>query len=380
MPEPTNRRIEEGDRQIGPQTRAPERQNTLDQRSDRSSLPQRAARVPTTLPFSLRPPCSVNLKLAKLDSHVGGVNSAYNQAVKKSEDLLKEKQHIQSVLVKQSNKDKHDYRVQLNSIVDCIRFLLCRGLAFRGYDESQGSNDKGNFLELVQFLEDHNESINEVLQTALKNCKLTHSDIQKDIVNAIARETSKAIIKDLDNGFFSTLVDESRDISMKEQMFLVLRYVNKKEIIIEWFLGIVYVASTTALPLKCAIEYLLCEHNLSLLNLRGQGYDRASDMQGDINGLKTLILKENKSTFYVHCFAHQLQLTLVAVAKNHINIAEFFYVVSNLVIVVGGSCKRRDALRGAQFAKIKEDLENGVCRSGQGLNQETNLKRPGDTH
>ena len=92
--------------------------------------------------------------------------------------------------------------------------------------------------------------------------------------------------------------------------------------------------------LKCAIECLLCEHNLSLSNLHGQGYDGASNMQGDINGLKTLILKENKSAFYVYCFAHQLQLTLVAVAKNHINIAEFFYVVSNLVTVVRGSCKR----------------------------------------
>ena len=76
-------------------------------------------------------------------------------------------------------------------------------------------------------------------------------------------------------------------------------------------------------------------------------------MQCDINGLKTLILKENKSAFYVYCFAHQLQLTLVAVTKNHINIAEFFYAFSKLVIVVGGSCKRRDSLRDAQFAKIK---------------------------
>ena len=171
---------------------------------------------------------------------------------------------------------------------------------------------------------DHNESINEVLQKAPKNCKLTHHEIQKDIVNAIARETSKAIIKDLDNGFFSTLVDKSHDISVKEQMALVLHYVNKKGIIIEWLLGIVHVASTTALSLKYAIEYLLCEHNLSLSKLRGQGYNGDSNMQGDINGLKTLILKENKSAFYVHCFAHQLQLTLVAVAKNHIIIAEFF--------------------------------------------------------
>ena len=41
-------------------------------------------------------------QVTKLDSHVGGVNNAHNQAVKKGEDLLKEKQHIQSVFVKQA--------------------------------------------------------------------------------------------------------------------------------------------------------------------------------------------------------------------------------------------------------------------------------------
>ena len=54
-------------------------------------------------------------------------------------------------------------------------------------------------------------------------------------------------------------------------------------------------------------------------------------------------------------------------------------MVSNLVTVVGGFCKRRDALQDVQFAKIKENLENDVRKSGQGLNQKTNLKRPGDT-
>ena len=237
-------------------------------------------------------------------------------------------------MVKQSNQDKIEYRVQLNAIADCIRFLLCWGLAFRDHDESQGSSDKWNFLGLLQFLADHNEFINEVLQKAPKNCKFTHHEIQKNIVNAIARETSKAIIKDLDNGFFSILVDESHDISMKEQMALVLHYVNKKWIIIERFLSIVHVESIIALSLKYAIECLLCEHNLSLSKLRGQGYDGVSNIQGDINGLKTLILKENNSAFYVHCFAYQLQLTLVAVVKNQINIAKFFYVVINLITLL----------------------------------------------
>ena len=42
----------------------------------------------------------------KLASHVGGVNSAHNQAVKESEDLLKEKKHIQSVLLSNQIKIK----------------------------------------------------------------------------------------------------------------------------------------------------------------------------------------------------------------------------------------------------------------------------------
>ncbi|XP_028118220.1 zinc finger MYM-type protein 1-like [Camellia sinensis] len=70
---------------------------------------------------------------------------------------------------------------------------------------------------------------------------------------------------------------------------------------------------------------------------KGQGYDRASNMESEFNGLKTLILKENPCAYYVHCFAHQLQLALVAVSKNHNQIALLFTLVSNVVNVVGAS-------------------------------------------
>ena len=70
---------------------------------------------------------------------------------------------------------------------------------------------------------------------------------------------------------------------------------------------------------------------------------------------------------------------MLPLQKITLTLLNFFYIVSNLITVVRGSYKRRDALRDAQFAKIKEELENSVRRSRQGLNQETNLKRPGDT-
>ena len=97
--------------------------------------------------------------------------------------------------------------------------------------------------------------------------------------------------------FFSILVDESRDVSMKEQMAVVLRYVDKSGSIIERFIGLEHVATTTAISLKEAIDGLFSRHGLSISRLRGQGYDGASNMHGEFNGLKALILKENPCVF-----------------------------------------------------------------------------------
>ena len=128
-------------------------------------------------------------------------------------------------------------------------------------------------------------------------------------------------------------------------MTTVLYFVDKKRHIVEHFLSLNHVSTTTALSWKTTLESLFAKHGLSLSRIRGQGYDGASNMQGEFNGLKSLILKENGCAFYVHYFAHQLQLALVAVAKKHVEIALLFTLVTNLSNMVGGSCKRRDALR-----------------------------------
>ncbi|GAV91448.1 hypothetical protein CFOL_v3_34843 [Cephalotus follicularis] len=87
----------------------------------------------------------------------------------------------------------------------------------------------------------------------------------------------------------------------------------------------------------------------------------------------------NKFAYYVHCFAHQLQLTLVAVANNHICVASFFNLATCLINVVGGSCKCRGLLQEIQVAKLAEALNIGKMVSERGLSQEISLKRPGDT-
>ena len=89
-------------------------------------------------------------------------------------------------------------------------------------------------------------------------------------------------------------------------MAIALRYVDEWGFFIERFLSIVHVTDTTVLSLKVAIEAIFSKHGLSISSLRGQGYDGASNMQGEFNGLKSLIMMENEYAFYVHCFDHQL--------------------------------------------------------------------------
>ena len=38
-----------------------------------------------------------------------------------------------------------------------------------------------------------------------------------------------------------------------------------------------------------------------------KGYDKASNMRGEFDDLKSLIMNENKSPECIHCFTHQRQ-------------------------------------------------------------------------
>ncbi|XP_075101836.1 uncharacterized protein LOC142177263 [Nicotiana tabacum] len=147
----------------------------------------------------------------------------------------------------------------------------------------------------------------------------------------------------------------------------------------EPFIGLIRVHDTSAKSLKEAILSLLMKHSLSPSKIRRQGYDRASNMKGKMNGLKALILQETPSAYCIHCFAHQLQLTLVAIAKKYKEVETFFVIVANVLNVIGASFKRRDQLRDHHAELLEKLLESGEVQSEKGLNQEQGLQRLGDT-
>ena len=157
------------------------------------------------------------------------------------------------------------------------------------------------------------------------------------------------------------------------------RYVNKKGKVIERFLGIKHVKETTSEALKIAVVQVLSAHGLTIAQLRGQGYDGASNMRGEFNGVQKLIRDENPYAFYIHCFAHQLQLVVVSVSRCCSSMEDFFDYVNMIVNSTSASCKRKDLLLDNHRTQLLGRLESGEISSGRGQHQETSLARPGDT-
>ncbi|QHN81587.1 Zinc finger MYM-type protein [Arachis hypogaea] len=162
-------------------------------------------------------------------------------------------------------------------------------------------------------------------------------------------------------------------------MSVVLRFVDKHGCVQERFFDLIHVSDTCSLTLKTEISSVLSRHNLDVQNLRGQGYDRASNMRGEWNGLQALFLKDCPFAYYIYCLAHRLQLALVSAAKEVCYVHQFFSKLTLIVNVMTVSPKRHDQLRVAQANNVANLIANDQIVTGSGLNQIGTLQRAGDT-
>ncbi|XP_075483749.1 uncharacterized protein LOC142523900 [Primulina tabacum] len=234
--------------------------------------------------------------------HIGCNTSPHNNVVEYLDNLMNIPRHIEKVINAQSSEEKHKNILRLTTTIESVRWLTLQACSFRGHDKSPTSNNRGNFIEMINFIGKMNKSIGDiVLEKAPKNAKYNSPDIQKDFLNIISNQVRAKIRKEIGDAKFCILVDEVRDASNKEQRFFAT----------------VHITDTTASTLKKEIYDALGHYDLHIHNMCGHGYDGASNMRGSWNGLqalffKDLFLKDCSCAYYVHCFAHRLQIALTA--------------------------------------------------------------------
>ncbi|KAH9671067.1 TTF-type domain-containing protein [Citrus sinensis] len=152
-----------------------------------------------------------------------------------------------------------------------------------------------------------------VLENAPSYAKYTSSDIQKELLNILANKVRNKIRRELGDG----------------------KYVDCDGYIRERFLEVVNVMETTAVTLKKEIS---------------------------------LFLKDCPYAYYIHCFAHQLQLALVAASNDVPDVWLFFSALGSIV-----------NLKSVWEAEIIDLIASGEVQTGTGANQIHTLQWPGAT-
>ncbi|XP_041997948.1 zinc finger MYM-type protein 1-like [Salvia splendens] len=156
--------------------------------------------------------------LERSNYHVGDVNSCHNNARIQFEAFQDQRNSVASILRSNTCEMEVAYRIRLTVSLNVTRFLLKRGLSFRGHDESSSSSNRGNFLELLLWFSELNDVVSKTLfANSPANNQMKSPRIQKELANACASEVTLAIVNDIGDKVFTLLVDEARDVSMKEQ-------------------------------------------------------------------------------------------------------------------------------------------------------------------
>ncbi|XP_050376893.1 uncharacterized protein LOC126794271 [Argentina anserina] len=312
-------------------------------------------------------------------NHVGGITSSHNSAMQKWDALRNPSSQIEPIFSSKSAKDIEDNQLRLIASIESVRYLASQGIAFRGHDESEESLNQGPFRQLIKSFRRVSLDIKRVIENAPKNSKYISPSIKKDILNILGNQVRGMICEEVGAAKYCLLVDEAIDVSNKEQIAIILRFFDSLGKVRERFFKIVSVPNTSSQTLKDEISKVLTQDKLQVRNMRGQGYDGASNMRGIYKGLQALFLEECPYAYYVHCFAHRLQLTLNATAKGVHEIWKFFSMLSLIVNFMNSSGKRHSALKAARKEEIADLVACGELETDTGANQIFSMQQAGAT-
>lgn len=249
-----------------------------------------------------------------------------------------------------------ELRFYLYRIIDILRFLCASCDSLQGAKETSfytnaKENPKyqqgaGKFLNLVNLL----SSYDDLLKNKLIDVRANHdysskkrkgrgnrltflSNYTQNKLNAtmasLVRRKIKNEIDEVD--FFSLSADGTTDISLCEQLVVVLRYIvdtpsgdNSKVQVVERMIDLKMLESTTGENSAKAILDILNAHNIDIKRCIGQSYDGAANMQGGEKGVATRIKEHAPMSVNIYCEAHGTNLCNKATAHSSVDAVNLY--------------------------------------------------------
>ena len=292
-------------------------------------------------------------KHEKASAHLGAYKMWKTFDVTERVDVLFSRARREEV--ERHNEEVKQNREMLKTLSEAVLFLAKQELPFRGHDESSLSLNKGNYRELLALIGKFDSVFECRLRGRLAAFETGNAgvftgvsaDIQNDLIECIDSVIQDQIDKEIEDcTFLSIQIDETTDVSTKEQLSAIIR-LDKKGEIVERFLKFADVSTDRTAPaITVIVKKVLSKYGDSLQNkLIMQTYDGATVMSGHIAGVQALVREEYPFAFFFHCAAHRLNLVLCQSASSISSVKVFFANVSAFSTFTSLSSKRKELFR-----------------------------------
>ncbi|XP_073228860.1 52 kDa repressor of the inhibitor of the protein kinase-like [Porites lutea] len=255
--------------------------------------------------------------ISRFTKHASGKCEMHNFSVIAMDNFLRNMrresvpidQQINNLLQEQIKRNREILKSLFKTIIFCGR----NNIALRGPrdDDPQNASLSGNFQALLEFrIDSGDQTLQHHLKTAPRNATYISKTIQNEMITTVGAIIVNNLSQEIrDSKYFSIMSDEAADISNKENLSVVIRFLDSTKTVREEFVGFYLCEDgTTGAAIKDLIIGAVADLGLSMDDCPGQCYDGAGNMSGRLNGASSLIRAEHDKAIYVHCMNHRLNL------------------------------------------------------------------------
>ena len=163
--------------------------------------------------------------------------------------------------------------------------------------------------------------------------------------------------------FLTLMMDETTDISNKEQVTFTIRWVSEDLEVHEEFIGLYEVPAIGAATLATVAKDTFTRLNLSFSKLQGQCYDGASAMKGIRSGLVLRIQELEPRAVYTHWYGHSINLAANDALKGSKLLKDALDMTREITKLIKYSPRREaifQSLKEQSHFEIENDSSSGI--------------------
>ncbi|KAL4126426.1 hypothetical protein QTP88_010648 [Uroleucon formosanum] len=286
----------------------------------------------------------LNAKIVKHENSFKHIHNATNLNLLGKVDIRHQIDIGYKIGIQRHNELVDKNRYVLDKILNCIKCCGKHELPLRGHDEKTSSKNQGVFRGILDLCIDLDSSLRDHFEKSTV-FRGTSKTIQNDLLDSILSVCRNKIVNEIQQSeFISIIVDETTDISNIFQLVLILRYEVQGRPV-ERFWGFENPNGHNAEALSQTIFGLidpLLEKSPN--KLIAQSYDGAAVMSGQKAGVNVKIKEKYPFAYFIHCYAHQLNLIMIQSISKNKQVRVFFSNLSEIPVFFSHSPQRVSVL------------------------------------